>query len=185
MPSCASAGVWPTRPYETPRHEANIKKLRDARMRAADDASTSAWHAAPNTSPPAGGRPSSPNLHDRYVSMLDAAPAERPPSPSLTSMFDGSGAVLTSAADPRPQGRRRFFVDPASGRRSPGFMRPTAASERRADEAPPRALERRRQRRAEPKGARRVLAAAAPRRALRVAARVIRTICHCVVVRRT
>ena len=43
----------------------------------------------------------------------------------------------------------------------------------------PRALERRRQRRAEPKGARRVLAAAAPRRALRVAARVIRTICHC------
>ena len=136
VPSCASAGVWPTRPYETPRHEANIKKLRDARMRAADDASTSAWHAAPNTSPPAGGRPSSPNLHDRYVSMLDAAPAERPPSPSLTSMFDGSGAVLTSAADPRPQGRRRFFVDADTGRRSPGFMRPTAASERRADEAP-------------------------------------------------
>ena len=104
-------------------------------MRAADDASTSAWHAAPNTSPPAGGRPSSPNLHDRYVSMLDAAPAERPPSPSLTSMFDGSGAVLTSAADPRPQAAVRVFVDAATGRR-PVVMRPTAASERRADEAP-------------------------------------------------
>ena len=117
VPSCASAGVWPTRPYETPRHEANIKKLRDARMRADDDASTSAWHAAPNTSPPAGGRPSSPNLHDRYVSMLDAAPAERPPSPSLTSMFDGSGAVLTSAAVIPNHALRKLIEEHVAGSR--------------------------------------------------------------------
>ena len=139
--------VADTAPYSTPRHEEQLKALRDARMRAADDASTSAWHAAPNTSPPAGGRPSSPNLHDRYVSMLDAAPAERPPSPSLTSMFDGSGAVLTSAADPRPQGRRRFFVDEASGRRArlhAADRRLRTARRRSADAAaaPERALAR-------------------------------------------